>query len=669
MFKGLTVKVIIPALNEAKSIALVLKEIPDWVDEVIVADNASTDATAQVAQHAGATVVHEPRRGYGQACLAGMAAIDFCDVVVFLDADYSDYPQEMAKLLEPIAQDQADMVIGARVAARREAKAFTLPQRFGTALACYLMRLFWRAPYTDMGPFRAIRFSSLRTLRMTDSTYGWTIEMQIEALVVGMHVAQVPVSYRQRIGKSKISGTIRGVFGAGTKILATIAKYLLLPPQLSTAKRDRLIIFTRYPLPNRTKTRLIPSLGPLGAAELQRRMIEQTLKKARSLSSNKQIDIEIRYLGPNRRLMRRWLGPGLIFRAQRAGDLGQRMEAAFCEAFDSGCRRVLLIGTDVPDCSDQILQQAFSALRSHDLVLGPTNDGGYWLIGLRKEAKMFTNISWGTDAVLDQTLARASQLQLSSQLLEPLTDIDCPQDLPLLKPGLEPESPLISVIIPALNEAQNIEAAIRSAQTDGVEIIVVDGGSSDDTAKRAQALGARLIVSPPGRARQMNSGARLAKGKWLFFLHADSILPPGYAANVFFAFFDQQTVAGAFSLKSDVPSPGLSIINWLVHIRTKYFQMPYGDQALFVRKSVFQSLGGFPDVPVAEDLLFVQRLRRLGRIVAMPAAVITSARRWHRVGILRALLINQIIVAGYCLSLPPDLLARLYKIGYVRDRK
>ena len=207
------------------------------------------------------------------------------------------------------------------------------------------------------------------------------------------------------------------------------------------------------------------------------------------------------------------------------------------------------------------------------------------------------------------------------------------------------------------------------AQTDSVEIIVVDGGSSDDTVKRAQALGARVILSSPGRARQMNSGTQVAKAKWLVFLHADSILPQSYAANVFEAFFDQRTVAGAFSLQSDAPSAALSMINWLVNLRTKYFQMPYGDQAIFVRKIVFQSLGGFPDVPVAEDLLFVQRVKRLGRIVAISVTVITSARRWHRVGLLRALLINQIIVAGYCLSIPPDLLARLYKIGYAEQSK
>ena len=232
MLDGLTVKVIIPALDEAASIGKVLADIPSWVDEVVVVDNGSTDETAAIASAAGARVVDEPRRGYGQACLAGMAAVDWCDVVVFLDGDYSDFPEQMDRLLVPIAEDRSDMVLGRRIAIHGDGQAFTLPQRFGTALACCLMRLFWGKRYRDMGPFRAIRWSSLRSLRMQDTTYGWTVEMQIKAILAGLRVLEVPVDYRRRIGASKISGTIRGVWGAGTKILGTIGKHLLYPPKL-----------------------------------------------------------------------------------------------------------------------------------------------------------------------------------------------------------------------------------------------------------------------------------------------------------------------------------------------------------------------------------------------------------------------------------------------------
>ena len=228
MFDRTTVKAIIPALNESASITKVLADIPSWVDEVIVVDNGSTDDTSAVAAAAGAKVVYEPSRGYGQACLTGIAAIGWCDVVVFLDADYSDFPKQMDRLVAPIAQDRADMVLGKRVAMHGDKRAFTLAQRFGTALACHLMRIFWQGRYRDMGPFRAIRWNTLLSMKMQDRTYGWTVEMQIKALLAGLQVEEVPVDYRCRIGESKISGTFRGIWGAGSKILGPIGRFPLL---------------------------------------------------------------------------------------------------------------------------------------------------------------------------------------------------------------------------------------------------------------------------------------------------------------------------------------------------------------------------------------------------------------------------------------------------------
>lgn len=221
------VAVVIPAQNEAEAVSKVVAEIPAWVDQIIVADNASTDATAAVARAAGATVVSEEEAGYGAACLAGIAAVDDADIIVFLDGDYSDYPQEMAALVDPIASGTSDFVIGSRVTGSREVGALTPQQRWGNWLATTLIRLIWRGQYTDLGPFRAIDAECLAALSMADRNFGWTVEMQIRALEEGLRVSEAPVSYRRRIGKSKISGTVGGVVRAGSKILYVIARHAL----------------------------------------------------------------------------------------------------------------------------------------------------------------------------------------------------------------------------------------------------------------------------------------------------------------------------------------------------------------------------------------------------------------------------------------------------------
>jgi len=226
------VTVVIPALNEEQSLPLVLADLPP-VGRVIVVDNGSGDATAQLAARAGATVVFEPQRGYGAACLRGLTAIATGIqqgrmpplVVVFLDADYSDHPELLPQLVGPILRDQADLMLGSRLAGRREPGAMPLQSVFGNHLACFLMRWLFGATYTDLGPFRAIRYRSLCELEMADRGYGWTIEMQIKAVRAGLRIEEVPVSYRRRIGRSKISGTVAGSVRAGGKILWTIARY------------------------------------------------------------------------------------------------------------------------------------------------------------------------------------------------------------------------------------------------------------------------------------------------------------------------------------------------------------------------------------------------------------------------------------------------------------
>ncbi len=660
MFDTSVIKVIIPALNEAASIGKVLADVPDWADQVIVVDNGSTDDTADVAASAGAQVVRESRRGYGQACLAGMAAPGYCDIVVFLDGDYSDFPEQVDRLIRPICEDRADMVLGRRVAVHGDAQAFTPPQRFGTALACGLMRLLWRGRYRDMGPFRAIRFSALRRLNMQDATYGWTVEMQIKALLAGLRVREVDVDYRRRIGASKISGTIRGVWGAGTKILGTIGTYWLRPPELLTASHQRLIVFSRWPIPGQTKTRLIPALGPLRAAELQRRMTERTLQTGRAWAVGQGRAIEIRHAGGCWRQMRRWLGPGIFYRAQPGGDLGRRMDTAFRAAFAEGAERVVLVGTDCPDLTPELLDAAANALGSHDLVLGPSADGGYWLIGMNRPLPVFDGVSWSTASVLEQTINLARRHDLDVHLLPTRNDVDLPEDLDAARPFFDADRPAISVVIPARNEAGSIRAAIRSATARGVEVLVADGGSTDGTPDLAAEAGATVLHSPPGRAQQQNAGAAASRGDVLLFLHADSILPAGWEADVFEALLDPQTVGGGFEWATDGNTPYLRMAKFFVHLRTTYWHEPWGDQAIFVRRADFAALGGFPDVPIAEDRDFVRALRRRGRVASVPKPVVTSARRWREMNPIRAFLINRIIVLGCMLGLPRQWLRKIY---------
>ncbi|MFL1894937.1 glycosyltransferase family 2 protein [Aquimarina sp. 2-A2] len=223
------IKVIIPAFNEEDAIPLVIRDIPKFVSEIVVVSNNSSDNTEIAAKKAGATVLKEPRMGYGYACLKGIEYIKNQeikpDIIVFLDGDYSDYPENLTEIIDPILTDNIDLVIGARTKELREQGAMTLPQIFGNWLATNLMRLFFGAKFTDLGPFRAIKFSKLLALEMEDKTYGWTVEMQLKAIKKNYTYTEVKVPYKNRIGVSKVSGTVKGAIFAGIKILSWIFKY------------------------------------------------------------------------------------------------------------------------------------------------------------------------------------------------------------------------------------------------------------------------------------------------------------------------------------------------------------------------------------------------------------------------------------------------------------
>ena len=454
------IAIIMPALNEARAIGAVLEAIPLANAYVVVVDNGSTDRTASVARDHGATVVHEQRRGYGAACLRGLAAAGRPDIVVFLDADHSDEPAEMPQLVEPIMRDEADLVIGSRVLGEAEAGALSPPQRFGNALASFLLRRIWGQACSDLGPFRAIRFDVLRALAMDDLGYGWTVQMQARAMRMGWRVQEVPVSYRKRIGRSKISGTVRGVLGAGTKILTTI----------------------------------------------------------------------------------------------------------------------------------------------------------------------------GREAVARQPSPPISEY-----------------------PSESADKPTVSIIIPTLNEAHHLPDTLDAIPaTAHAETIVVDGGSDDGTVEIARQRCARVIASPRGRATQMNTGAAAAQGEVLLFLHADTRLPFGWFEQVTSILATSRTAAGAFRLAFDDTRLSLRIIESAANRRSRYRQLPYGDQALFLPRQAFHELGGFREVPVMEDYELVCRLRKRGRIAIAPLPAITSARRCLKRGIWRTVLLHQCMIAGWHLGLSPQ---------------
>ena len=327
-----------------------------------------------------------------------------------------------------------------------------------------------------------------------------------------------------------------------------------------------LIVMVKYPELGAVKTRLIPALGARRACDVHRALVRHTLAEVRSFAGQSGVEVDVCIASaPDDEAAQNWLGNAWSLRSQGGGDLGARLERATGAAFAEGADAVVVIGTDCPDLTAGRLAAAFVAVTETDVVLGPATDGGYYLLGLRRPAPaLFRDIAWGTAAVLAQTLAAVQAARLTHRLLQPLSDVDLPADLPhwaRTERAREAGRRGVSVVIPALNEAAHLNATLAAVTHDSPhEIIVVDGGSADGTRDVARQMDAAVFTAPRGRAAQMNFGAAVATGEYLLFLHADTLPPPGYPALLQAALQQPGVAAGAFRFALDGDFPGRALI-------------------------------------------------------------------------------------------------------------
>jgi len=437
---------------------------------------------------------------------------------------------------------------------------------------------------------------------------------------------------------------------------------------------DRVVAFVKWPEPGKAKTRLIPALGANGASDLHRRMAERTLSSIMRGARMAGCSSEIRSTGSDPERFRRWLGEDLSVRDQGDGDLGSRMELSVLDALEEGVKKVLIVGTDCPDIDPSFIPKVMRSLDDYPVVMGPASDGGYYCLGIdldsagKRVCALFRGVPWSSERTGRATLAKARSLGLEVASLPVLSDVDRPEDLAVWKRARRK----ISVVIPTLNEKDSISRAVRSALgAMDVEVIVSDGGSTDGTVEAAELCGARVVRSSRGRAAQMNAGAEAASGDILLFLHGDSVLPWGYGGSVRRVLSDEKVSLGAFSLRiglcGELKDPefrsSMAIISFWANARSRWLSLPYGDQALFLRRSAFSDLGGFPEIPLLEDVSLVRSALRVGKVTTLPEMVRTSARRWKRLGVARTSLRNFMIMLAWGMGIPPSRLAAWYRAG------
>jgi len=432
-------------------------------------------------------------------------------------------------------------------------------------------------------------------------------------------------------------------------------------------------VFAKPARPGASKTRLIPAVGAAGAANLARAFFDDiwaTVREVTDASIVLAVTESDPALDP---------GPNIEVWIQGDGDLGDRMERALRRGLEQA-DAAIVVGSDLPGLPRRVFEQARDGLRTHDAVVGPSDDGGFYLIGLtRCPQRLLGGLPWSRSDTREHTLTRLRSHGLRIRQLERWFDVDTPADLerlrklissgavsaPATAAALRGVPRRISVIVPVLNEQARIASRLEELnETGGIdEVIVVDGGSTDRTAAIARSCnGVTVIESERGRARQMNAGAQVATGNVLLFLHADVSLPKNAAALINQALDRPEAIAGAFKTwtVSDSHRSRLEPLLHLADLRSRYTSLPYGDQAIFVNADSFRAVGGYPNQPLMEDFEFSRRLKRHGKIVRVPASVTVSGRRFLRRPLYYAALMN-IFPLLYRMGVPAQTLARFYR--------
>ncbi len=651
-----TISAVVPVLEDGAAAHRLLQEMPKDVDHVVVVLAAHLEKQASPLQGYGHCLIILDQADYGAACHAAAQALEPCDVVVFFSPTLTEDPREVMDLLEPLQSGRQDLVLG------------TPPRKAGARwllrLLTGLIRWRWAVSLTDVQSFWAIRYTTLQWLKPAASSSAWMVGILLRAIQSHIPITEVPLKAHP-VAKSRpdLAGLMTKVKLLLQGLAAMARVHLGRDPLWPRTAPDHLMIMSRYPQAGSTKTRLIPSLGAEGAARQHSLMIDHCLTWARQAQRQQRLSVELCYSsGRKAQWKARW-GRDLLLRPQGKGDLGQKMRHAFQRAFKRGKKRVIMVGVDAVEMNAGLAGQALQSLNQHDLVLGPAYDGGYYLIGLtRDEPGLFQQVSWGSDQVLEQTRAIAAQRQLSVGLLTWGHDIDRPEDLPRwMEVQKRSVRPSISVIIPVFNEAERLPLLLAALQKEPLqEIIVVDGGSSDQTMEVAKTFPVCVLSGPRGRAFQMNLGASRARGDILLFLHSDSMVPSGLGLSIREVLSRPGVSLGAFGLTLDQRGWWLEQVTRWANWRARVLGWPYGDQGLFLDRGFFQQVGGFKPLPIMEDYELVRVCKKRGSIAVASQSISTSARRWRQLGVVRTTIINQAMVLGYRVGLPIVWLVKLY---------